>query len=254
MKKTLSFLFLLLTWHFLSAQTNSISGTITLAEDGSTLPGVTIIVKGTSIGTSTNIDGQYKIQAINPSSTLVFSFIGFKSEEIKIGEKQIINVSLIPETKNLEEVVVTALGVKREKREIGYSSQKINTDELLRSNAPNVISGLSGRAAGVMISQGDGVEGGSTRIVIRGNNNLSKNNQPLIVIDNVPMDNTAGLTDVGRGVDWGNGIADLNPYDIEAYQILEGGAASAQYGERGANGKFVLYYKKKQTSQKIVFN
>lgn len=245
MKKIFTLLFLCFAIQtILIAQTKSISGLVKAADDGSTLPGVTILVKGTSNGTTTNIDGHYKLGGVSSTSVLVFSFIGFTSQEISVGDKQEINVALKSETKNLEEVVVTALGIKRERREIGYSTQKVNTDELMRSNAPNIISGLSGRVAGVMVSQGDGVEGGSTRIVIRGNNNLTKNNQPLVVVDNVPMDNTPGITDVGRGVDWGNGIADLNPNDIETYQILEGGAASAQYGERGANGVILITTKR----------
>lgn len=244
MKQILSLLILIFSYAFVQAQTRSITGTVKSADDGLSMPGVTIIIKGSSNGTTTNIEGQYSISGVNVNTVLLFSFVGFTTQEVVVGEKQVVDVILKSEASNLEEVIVTALGVKREKREIGYSSQKINTDELLRSNAHNVISGLSGRAAGVMISQGDGVEGGSTRIVIRGNNNLSKNNQPLIVIDNVPMDNTPGITDVGRGVDWGNGIADLNPYDIENYQILEGGAASAQYGERGANGVILITTKR----------
>jgi TonB-linked SusC/RagA family outer membrane protein len=146
--------------------------------------------------------------------------------------------------------------VKREKREIGYSSEKINTNEITRSSSPNVIGALAGRSAGVLVSQGDGVEGGSTRIVIRGNNNLAKNNQPLIVVDNVPLDNVSGLNDVGRGVDWGNGISDLNAFDIEDYTVLKGGAASALYGERGANGVILITTKrgKKQTGIGVTYN
>ncbi|MBK6964046.1 MAG: TonB-dependent receptor plug domain-containing protein [Bacteroidales bacterium] len=187
---------------------------------------------------------------------LVFSFVGYTTLEVPVGSRLVIDAVLTPEAKRLEEVVVTALGVKREKREIGYSSEKINTDEVLRSNTSNVLGALTGRSAGVQVSTNDGVEGGSTRIVIRGNNNLARNNQPLIVVDNVPMDNNPGFDNVGRGVDWGNGINDINPFDIEDYSVLKGGAASALYGERGANGVILITTKrgKKQGGLGVTYN
>ncbi len=238
------------------AQTRTITGTVTASDDGLTLPGVSVVIKGTAIGTTTGSDGKYKFQGVLSTSIVVFSFIGYTPVEISVGAQQVIDVVLNPEAHKLDEFVVTALGVKREKREIGYSSEKISTGEITRSSAPNVIGALAGRSAGVLVSQGDGVEGGSTRIVIRGNNNLAKNNQPLIVVDNVPLDNVSGLTDVGRGVDWGNGIADLNAYDIEDYTVLKGGAASALYGERGANGVILITTKrgKKQSGIGITYN
>ncbi|MFH1118533.1 MAG: SusC/RagA family TonB-linked outer membrane protein [Bacteroidota bacterium] len=238
------------------AQERTITGTITGADDGQTLPGVTVLVKGTRTGTASDAGGKYKLTVSGKSAVLVFSFVGYSKLEITVGDNTMVDAVLTPEAKRLDEFVVTALGVKREKREIGYSSEKINTDELTRANSGNVLGALSGRSAGVQISQGDGVEGGSTRIVIRGNNNLSRNNQPLIVVDNVPMDNTAGLESVGRGVDWGNGIADINPYDIEDYSVLKGGAASALYGERGANGVILITTKrgKKQSGLGVTYN
>lgn len=257
MKKTFTFTLLLVIFStFALAQTRSITGLVTSQEDGSTLPGVTVLIKGTMQATTTDMTGKYTLSGVTPLSVLVFSYIGFTSAEITVGQQLAINIALKPEAKLLEEVVVTALGVKREKREIGYSSEKMNTDEITRASTPNVIGALSGRSAGVLISQGDGVEGGSTRIVIRGNNNLAKNNQPLIVVDNVPLDNVSGLTNVGRGVDWGNGIADLNAYDIENYTVLKGGAASALYGERGANGVILITTKrgKKQSGIGISYN
>ena len=150
----------------------------------------------------------------------------------------------------LGEVVVTALGVKRQLREIGYSTQKIDVDIVAQSNTPNVLDAIAGRSAGVNISQGDGVDGGSTRITIRGNNNLSGNNQPLIVVDNVPMENSPGLQNIGRGTDWGNSIGDINPLDIEDYTVLKGGAASALYGSRGANGVILLTTKRGKEKKK----
>ncbi len=238
------------------AQNRMLTGVVTAEDDGSTLPGVTIMIKGTTQGTITDIDGKYKLPGVSATSVIVFRFIGFQQFEITVGNQQSIDVVMKPELKRLEEVVVTALGVKREKREIGYSSEKMNTDDIVRSGTANVLGAISGRSAGVLVSQGDGVEGGSTRIVIRGNNNLAKNNQPLIVVDNVPMDNVSGLNDVGRGVDWGNGISDLNAFDIEDYTVLKGGAASALYGERGANGVILITTKrgKKQKGIGVTYN
>jgi len=257
MRKVLTFLSLFLAVTFVSvAQTRIITGTVTAADDGLPLPGVSIVIKGTTQGTMSGVDGQYKLPGITSRKVITYSFIGFSPVEVSVTDQQVINISLTPEARRLQEFVVTALGVKREKREIGYSSEKLNTNEITRSSTPNVIGAIAGRSAGVLVSQGDGVEGGSTRIVIRGNNNLAKNNQPLIVIDNVPLDNVSGLNSVGRGVDWGNGISDLNAFDIETYTVLKGGAASALYGERGANGVILITTKrgKKQTGIGVTYN
>lgn len=235
---------------------HQIRGTVRSSDNGETLPGVSILIKGTSQGTSTDVDGNYQLNVPDGQAILVFSFVGYTSQEVATGNRSVIDVELTPEARRLDEVVVTALGVKREKREIGYSSEKINTDEVLRAGTSNVIGALSGRSAGVQISQGDGVDGGSTRVTIRGNNNLARTNQPLIVVDNVPMENLPGLDNIGRGVDWGNGIADLNPFDIEEYTVLKGGAASALYGERGANGVILITTKrgKKQSGLGVTYN
>ncbi len=258
MKKVLLPVFLFLAFTTaIFAQTRTLTGTVTVAGDGSTLPGVSVIIKGTTQGTITAVDGKFKLPGVTAASVIVFSFIGFTPVEVTVGEQSVVNVVMSAEAHTLDEFVVTALGVKRGKREIGYSSEKMNTTEITRSNTSNVISALSGRSAGVLVSQGDGVEGGSTRIVIRGNNNLGKkNNQPLIVVDNVPMDNVSGLNDVGRGVDWGNGISDLNAFDIEDYTVLKGGAASALYGERGGNGVILITTKrgKKQNGIGVTYN
>lgn len=156
----------------------------------------------------------------------------------------VIDVIMAVAAQVLDEFVVTALGVKRQEREIGYSTERIDAEVVVRSNTPNVLNAIIGRAAGVQVSQNDGVEGGSTRIVIRGKNTLSGRNQPLIVVDNVPLENIPGLEDVGRGIDWGNPISDINPLDIENYTVLKGGAASALYGARGANGVILITTKR----------
>lgn len=257
MKKKLLVLFV---FYFFSygafAQMRSISGTVISSDDNSPLPGVSVIIKGTIRGTSTDFDGEFKLDGIKESDFLVFNFIGYEDLEVSVGSKTEFSITLEVATNDLNEVVVTALGVKRQKREIGYSTDKVETDVIVRSSSPNVVNAIIGRSAGVQVSQSNGVDGGSTRVIIRGNNNLTGNNQPLIVVDNVPLDNTPGLENIGRGVDWGNGIADINPEDIETYNILKGGAASALYGSRGANGVILITTKrgKKQQGLGITYN
>lgn len=221
-----------------SSQELAVEGRVTGASDGISMPGVSVLLKGTAKGTVTNLDGHFSIR-VAKGQTLVISFLGYESQELKVEEARFLEIALVESSKELQEVVVTALGIARQKREIGYSTEKIEATVVTDSKASNVLNAISGRAAGVQISQPDGVEGGSTRIVIRGNNNIGSDNQPLIVIDNIPVENTPGLTNIGRGVDWGSAINDLNAYDIESMTLMKGGAASALYGSRGANG--VLY-------------
>lgn len=242
------YLLLLLVWCACIAgafsQDRMISGTVTSADDNQPLPGVSVYIKGTTTGSVTDLDGKYRLTGVPPASVLVFRFVGYELTEITLGDKSVIDVQMAVSAKELEGVIVTALGIKREEREIGYTTQKIDVEVVTRSGAQNIVNAISGRAAGVQISQADGVEGGSTRITIRGNNNISANNQPLFVIDDVPVENVPGLTDVGRGVDWGSAINDLNIYDMESFRILYGGKATALYGSRGANGVVYLTSKR----------
>jgi len=240
----------------LFSQEKTIRGKVVSREDNMGIPGVSVLIKGTFTGAATDGQGQFTLNGVKASDTLRISFIGYETREIVVGSQQYINIILEVSARQLEEVVVTALGVKRQQREIGYSTEKVEGDLVVRSNAPNVISGLTGRSAGVQISNNDGVEGGSTRIVIRGNNNIDGNNQPLIVVDGVPMENTPGLTNIGRGVDWGSPISDINALDIEEFSVLKGGAASALYGSRGANGVILITTKrgKKQKGIGITYN
>jgi iron complex outermembrane recepter protein len=257
MKKILYFFisFLLLCTMAFS-QERSISGTVKAAGDDLPLVGVTLQIKGTTSGTVTDADGRFSLGGVFPETILVVSFIGFETIEVPVGTQPALDIRMDETASELEEVVVTALGITRQKREIGYSTETIGAATLIESRAPNVLNAIAGRSAGVQISQGDGVEGGSTRIVIRGNNNIGSNNQPLIVIDNIPMENIPGLTDVGRGVDWGSVINDLNAYDIESMTLMKGGAASALYGSRGANGVLFITTKRgvKQKGIGVTYN
>ncbi len=235
MKKYLLLFGFLMLMSAVFSQKKTITGVITSSEDDLGLPGVTIVVKGTSRGTITDVNGNYSISA-KSTDVLVYTFVGFNPEEIQVGTQKVINLVMTPAAQQLDEFVVTALGVKRQKREIGYSTERVEAEAIVKSSEANIISGIAGRSAGVQVSSGDGVEGGSTRIVIRGNNNINSMNQPLFVVDGVPMENIPGLTDIGRGADWGNALNNINAFDIESYNILKGGAASALYGSKGANG------------------
>ncbi len=238
------------------SQTATIKGKITSGDDLTGIPGVSVVIRGTLKGTITDIYGNYILPGVSQKDTLKFSYIGYEKREIPVGKQLQIDVVLMVSAKELDEVVVTALGVKRQQREIGYSTQRIEAEVVATSNTPNVLNGMIGRAAGVEVSQNDGVDGGSTRVVIRGNNTLGGKNQPLIVVDNVPLENIPGQENIGRGIDWGNPIADINPLDIETYNVLKGGAASALYGSRGANGVILITTKrgKRQEGLGVTFS
>ncbi|MCU0370498.1 MAG: carboxypeptidase-like regulatory domain-containing protein, partial [Bacteroidales bacterium] len=236
---------------YLIAQNITVKGKVISGDDKTGIPGATILVKGTARGTTTDIDGNYSLSGLYTHDTLKFSFVGYQSREVVVGNQSVIDAELAVSAETLDEVVVTALGIKRQQREIGYSTERIEPDMVVRTNSPNILNAIIGRVSGVQVSQGDGVEGGSTRIVIRGNNTLSGRNQPLIVVDNVPLENIPGLENIGRGVDWGNSISDINPLDIETYTVLKGGAASALYGSRGGNGVILITTKKGQKKEGI---
>lgn len=231
--------------NLLIAQERTITGTVT-DEDGKSMPFVTVAIKGTTKGAATDIDGKFTIEHVSPTDTLLFSFVGYESKKVVVGEQSTIHVKLGVNSTQLEEVVVTALGVNRQKRELGYATEKIDGNEIRESNSPNILNAITGKATGVEITNPDGVDGGTTRITIRGNNNIGTDNQPLIVVDGVPLSNDPGIDnkDVGRGTDWGSAINNINMQDVENINILKGGAASALYGARGANGVVLITMKK----------
>jgi len=252
MKKILLTLFIAMLFLGLSAQDYLVTGKVTSAEDGKGLPNVTIYIKGNlSSGTVADLDGNYRISGVLPTDVLVFSYMGYETKEIRASGAKVIDVQLSPATQQLDGVVVTALGIKREKREVGYTTESFKGEELDRSNASNVLNALSGKSAGVQITEPDGVEGGTSRIVIRGNNNLESNNQPLIVVDGVPLENTPGLDNIGRGQDWGSAINNINQADIADISILKGPTASALYGSRGSNGVVLITTKRGQKQKGI---
>ncbi|MBR3915271.1 MAG: SusC/RagA family TonB-linked outer membrane protein, partial [Bacteroidales bacterium] len=254
MRKVYFFFILFLMMGFtIKAQDINVSGFVTSKEDGYGLPGVTILVKGTSNGVVTGIDGDYTIMA-KAQDTLQFSYVGYQSQDIPIAGRNKIDVVMSTDAVMLDNVVVTALGIKRQKRELGYATEDISGEDLTRSGSDNVINSLSGRAAGVQIITGDGVAGGSSRIVIRGNNSIFGDNQPLIVVDGVPMTNEGGVTGWDGGQDWGTALNNINQEDIEDLNILKGPTAAALYGARGGNGVVLITTKKGKKQQGLGIN
>ncbi len=236
-------------------QVMQVKGTVTSAENDELIPFVTVQVKeNPAIGAITDMDGAYKIQA-DAKHTLIFSFVGYAKLEVPINGRRVLNVKLSPETETLDAVVVTALGVSRQKRELGYSTEEVSGDIVARSGSDNVISALSGRSAGVQIIDPAGVEGGSSRIVIRGNNSITGDNQPLIVIDGVPMTNEGGITGFGDNQrDWGTALNNINQEDVEDINILKGPTAAALYGSRGGNGVILITTKKGKKQKGLGIN
>jgi TonB-linked SusC/RagA family outer membrane protein len=244
MKKLLLMLSFFLIASYSWAQDRTVSGKV-VDEDGP-LPGVNVIVKGSTLGTTTDLDGNYKLSVPSDAEALVFTYIGFEKMEVAIGSKSVIDVTLQPDVQQLGEVVVTALGVSREKRSIGYSTQSVDGEKLAESRETNIINSLQGAVAGVQIQGTQGAMGGSSRITIRGANSFLGENQPLFVVDGMPInnDNYASASQQsgfgGGSYDYGNAASDINPNDIESMEVLKGAAATALYGTRGANGVILI--------------
>jgi TonB-linked SusC/RagA family outer membrane protein len=254
MKKNLLLTFLLFALAVVQGWSQTtVTGTVT-SEDGEALFGANILEKGTSNGTVTDFNGAYSIRVSDAGATLVFSSTGFDGQEVAIGGRSEINVTMKSGVQ-LNEVVVTALGISREKKALGYSITEVNGDEISEAKESNVINGLSGRVAGLVITQSSAGPGSGSRVIIRGNNSLGGNNQPLYVVDGVPVDNSGYGSAAGAGTanysrtDYGTGISDLNSDDIESISVLKGPNAAALYGSRAANG-VILITTKKGTSRK----
>jgi len=234
--------YLLLTALFLVqgviAQSKSVSGTVS-DDAGTPLPGVNVVEKGTSNGTSTDFDGNFTINVSN-NATLVFSSLGFTKKEIVVGGNTTLSVLLEEDAEQLGEVVVTALGIKREQKALGYAVSKINAEQITEVANPNVVSSLYGKAAGVQIRTNPGGATAGVNVVIRGNNSITGFNQPLFVVDGVPIDHGDSEYSRWGGSDAGNGAGDINPEDVESMTILKGANASALYGSKAANGVVVI--------------
>jgi TonB-linked SusC/RagA family outer membrane protein len=219
-----------------NAQTRMVTGTVTSGDDGSPVPGVSVYVQGTTLGTVTDLNGSYSLQVPQDAQNLVFSFVGMAMQEIAIAGRSSINVVMQPQAIGVDEIVVTALGISRERKSLGYAVQDIKSDELVRAASPNAIQSLAGKVAGVQINQAGGQIGASSRIVIRGNSSFG-DNQPLIVVDGIPISNSSTRQ---NNVDYGSGLYDMNPQDIESITVLKGGAAAALYGMRAGHGVILI--------------
>ncbi|MDO5035693.1 MAG: SusC/RagA family TonB-linked outer membrane protein [Porphyromonas sp.] len=239
----LSFLLMLLTVPAALAQKITVTGTVH-DTDGFEVIGASIMVVGESgLGASTNLDGVFTIQNVPSDATLRVSYVGMKTQDISVNGRTKIDIVLEPDTELLDEVVVTALGIKREKRSLGYAIQEIKGEDLLVSRETNVTNALSGKIAGLQVIKGGGGISGSSKIVLRGNNSLTGDNQPLIVVDGVPMDNFTGASNSdfwNPSLDMGNGLGDLNPNDIASMSVLKGASAAALYGSRAGNGVILI--------------
>ena len=239
------------------AQT-TVSGNVTSGTDGSAVPGVNILVKGTNTGTISDSEGNYRLDVPSADGVLVFSFVGFVTQEIPINGQTTLDVVLPADATELSEVVVTALGIEREKRDLGYAVQEINGDDITKARETNIGNALAGKVAGVTVVGNPAGIGGSSRITIRGERSLDLNkNQPLFVVDGVPITNEVNGSS-GRNnqdVDYGNGAGFVNPDDVESMTVLKGASATALYGSRGQNGVIIIKTKSgKRTQTGVSFN
>ncbi len=243
--------FFLLLFYYVNAQPGqSVTGKVSSADSKLALEKAVVTEKGTTNNVLTDNAGNYSITLQQNNSALIFSFIGYVDKEVSVGGSPTVNAELEAASGTLNEVVVTALGIKRELRTLGYASQEISAEQITQSRQSNVLNALQGKVAGVTISSAGGGPGQGASILIRGINSLDpgKSNQPLFVIDGLPVDNTTFTTGTSgaRGVQMANRISDINPEDIESVNILRGGAATALYGLRGANGVVVITTKSGQ--------
>ncbi|GGZ21256.1 SusC/RagA family TonB-linked outer membrane protein [Echinicola pacifica] len=224
----------------------TITGVVSNNEDGIPLPGVSVTIVGSAKGTITDLDGNYSIN-VEPGQSLKFSYLGFTEHIVKVESQTVIDVSLSEDVEQLNEVVVTAFGLEKEKKSLGYAVQNVDGEDIAAVKASSsAISNLKGRVAGVNITESGSGPGAGVRVIIRGNNSLTQSNQPLYVVDGIPMDNTS--LNEGGGVyssgNSGSGISDLNPDDIESMTVLKGPNAAALYGSRAANGVIMITTKK----------
>ncbi len=242
----------------------AVTGTVR-DENGQTFPGVNVVIKGTSIGTTTDTNGKYALDVEDDNATLVFSFVGYITQEIALAGRSVIDLAMAPDVKALEEVVVTALGIQRSARSLGYATSKVNSDQLTINRSPNLMNTLQGKVAGLNISSLGTGPGGSSKIRIRGQSSISGQNNPLIVINGVPIDNTnfgtklgnnaddtsIGTRGGGAATDGGDGLSSINPDDVESMQVLKGAAAAALYGSRAKDGVIMITTKSRGTTKGI---
>ena len=264
MKKLLLTCFALAFVFYALAQERTVSGRVSSVEDGSPLPGVNVVLKGTTNGTATDSDGNYKLILPSGDAVLTFSFIGLQSVEVPVGERTVVDVQMSLDIQQLSEVVVTAVGIEREKKALGYAVASVNAQNLQQRSEVDPLRALQGKMAGVNITGAGGAPGQSTKINIRGISSLTGNTQPLFVVDGIPFDNSVNSNntqgssgeDAGRNTVFSNRAFDLDPNNIESITILKGAAAGALYGSRATNGVVIVTTKaaKKGTKKGLEVN
>lgn len=220
----------------LYAQQHVVTGTV-YGDTGEGLPGVNVVLKNTTIGAITDVDGNFSITVPNAQAALVFTFIGYETAEEIVGDRVRIEVTLTPSATSLNEVVVTAMGIESETKSLGYAVGRVSGEDIGNSSEVNILNALAGKVAGLQISSSSGGVGSSTRMTLRGISSLGGNSQPLLVIDGVPVNNSSVATGT---VDWGSGVNELNPQDVAEVVVLKGASAAALYGSRAANGAIVI--------------
>ena len=231
-----------------SAQNQTVKGTI-LGSDGLPAVGATVKVLGTTTGAITDVDGNFTLSCA-PNAKIEVSYVGAKTQVVSVGNKATINVTLKDDALTMDEVVVTALGIKRQARSLGYSTTKVDGSDFELARDPNIGNALSGKIAGVSVAGNATGPTGSSRVIIRGNSSMTGNNMPLYVVDGVPFDNTnQGSAGMWGGMDMGDGLANINADDIESIQVLKGAAASALYGYRAGNGAILITTKSGRKNQ-----
>ncbi|MEX2232962.1 MAG: carboxypeptidase-like regulatory domain-containing protein [Cyclobacteriaceae bacterium] len=237
-KRLLGFvvLFLIAGASVMAQQT--VSGRVTSSVDETPLPGVSVLVKGTTIGTSTDADGRFSVSAPDYTSVLVVSFIGFASQEITVGNQTNISIQMNEDIEELGEVVVTAFGLEREKKSLTYTVQDVSAKELSQARELNLVNSLSGKVAGLSISRSGAGVGAASRVLLRGNRSIAGDSQPLYIVDGVPA----------------GGISNLNPDDVESINVLKGPNAAALYGNRANNGAIIVTTKKGTQGFRINLN
>lgn len=228
-------------------QKQSISGKVT-DKDGNPMPGVAVVIKGTTTGMTTDFDGNYTIEASN-GDVLQFSFIGMETQEVTVQGQSAVNITLIENIEDIDEIVVTALSIERNKESLGYSISQIGAEEINQAKENNVMNSLAGKVAGLQITTSPSGVDGSTRIVLRGVASLTGNNRPLFVVDGVPISGNSYKDD--NNIDRGDALSDINPEDVESISVLKGAGAAAAYGSRGGNGVILITTKKGKAQKGI---
>ena len=225
----------------ISQQAGKVVGTV--EDDFGPVTGASVVVKGSTNGTITDMDGNFTLEGVKNGDVIQISFIGYSTIEVTYSGQPLGVIKLAEDTQKLDEVVVTALGMKRSEKSLGYAMQELKGDALLESRESNIANALSGKVSGLQVVRSSSGVGGSSKIVLRGANSLTGSNQPLVVVDGTPMDNfTGGVDDAwgNSGTDMGNGLSDINPEDIESMSVLKGASAAALYGSRAGNGVILI--------------